>query len=184
MDDGSCLAAILEHNKRFVADNKGLSYQADRRPRKHLAVVSCMDARLITLLTAALGLENGDANVIKVAGAEVNDPYGTVMYSLLVAVYELDIQDIMVIAHTDCGVQQMSCSGMCTLMKNAGITDEVLKATSADGVDLDQWLEGFGDLEASVKRSVSLIQSHPLMPSSIRVHGFVIDTQTGELTAV
>ena len=184
MDDASNVAAILEYNRRFVADAQGVPFEAGKKPKRQLAIVTCMDTRLIVLLLAALGLENGDANIIKVAGAEVRKAYGSVMRSLLVAVYELEVREIMVVAHTECGAQHMSCAGLSAQMKQAGIADEVFEAASAEGVDLDGWLEGFGDLESSVRRSVTLIESHPLMPSHIKVYGFVIETQTGELTAV
>ena len=184
MNDSSVVAAILEHNKRFVADEKGLAFKAEVIPKKQLAVVTCMDTRLTTMFTAALGLENGDAKIIKLAGAEVNEPYGPIMRSLLVAVYELGVREIMVVAHTQCGAQHMNSASMSSLMKQAGIADAAFDAVAAEGLNLEEWLEGFGSLETSVEDSVALIQHHPLMPSDIRVYGFVIDTQTGELTAV
>ena len=183
-NDESAIAAILEFNKRFVAEDKGLPFRAEHKPRKHLAVVSCMETRLLTLLNAALDLENGDANLIKVAGAEVKHPYGTVMRSLLVAVHHLDVREIMIVAHTDCGAQHLSCSDMSDSMKHNGISDEAFKPALASGVDLDRWLEGFEDLEASVRRSVAVVQGHPLLPSYVRVRGFVMNTETGELSAV
>lgn len=184
MEKQTVVEEILAHNKRFVAHGEGLVYQADTKPRKHLAVVTCMDTRLTVMLAAALGLENGDANVIKVAGAEVKNPYGTAMRSLLVGVYVLGVRDIMVIGHTECGTQHMSCSGLSSLMRKDGVPDEAFEAATVKGVDLEEWLEGFENLEASVQSSVDLIQNHPLMPASVGVHGFIIDTQTGELTAV
>ena len=184
MNDASVVAAILEHNQRFVAEDLGAAFKAEARPRKQLAIVTCMDTRLTTLFTAALGLTNGDANIIKLAGAEVNEPYGPIMRSLLVAVYELGVREIMVVAHTECGAQHMNCAGMSALMKQAGVLDEAFEAVSEEGLNLEEWLAGFGNLEASVEDSVAMIQNHPLMPSYVQVHGFVIDTQTGELTAV
>ena len=61
-----------------------------------LAIVSCMDTRLTELLPRALGLKNGDAKIIKVAGGTLLTPYDSVMRSLLVAIYELDCEEIMV----------------------------------------------------------------------------------------
>jgi len=178
------ITEILEFNRRFVEGDKAQPFKAGRTPKKQLAIVTCMDTRLITLLTAALGLENGDANIIKVAGAEVQDPFGAPMRSLLVAVYELGVTDIMIIAHTECGAQHMSGEGMAALMKQAGITEAAFEAVGAQGVDLDNWLEGFGDTEDAVRRSVATIQTHPLMPSHVNTYGFIIETQTGRLTPV
>ncbi|MCL2807290.1 MAG: carbonic anhydrase [Coriobacteriia bacterium] len=184
MNNDLVIADILEHNASFVAEDKGSSFRAEVKPRKQLAIVTCMDTRLTTMFTAALGLKNGDANIITVAGATVGDAYGAVVRSLLVAVYELGVRDIMVVAHTECGAQHMNCTGMSALFKNAGISDESLRAVEAEGVSLHEWLEGFGELEGSVQKDVALLANHPLMPGYVNVHGFVIDTQTGELTVV
>ena len=62
-----------------------------------------MDTRLIELLPAALGIRNGDAKIIKNAGGVITHPYGSVMRSLLVAILELGVEEVMVIGHTDCG---------------------------------------------------------------------------------
>ncbi|MDR2035381.1 MAG: carbonic anhydrase [Coriobacteriales bacterium] len=181
----NCLIAdLLAYNKGFVARAEGQPFKAQRKPAKHLALVTCLDTRLTTMLPAALGLRNGDASIIKVAGAEVDGHYGAVMRSLLVAVHQLGVQDIMVIAHTDCGAQGMSCFSMSTLMKQAGITDEVFEAARIEGINLEAWLEGFSVLEESVRCSVGLIRTHPFIPSSGRVQGFIIDSDTGELTEV
>lgn len=176
--------SILAHNKEFVLADSAAPYRAGKKPRKKLAVVACMDTRLITMLSAALGLENGDANVITNAGAEVFEPYGSAMRSLLVAIYELDVETVMVVAHTDCGAQHMTGKGMTALMKEAGITDAAIESVEAAGTNLDEWLEGFGDTEAAVRKSVKMVQEHPLVASHIKVEGFIMDTETGELIPV
>lgn len=75
-------------------------------PNKKLAVVTCMDTRLIELLPAALGIKNGDAKIIKNADGVITHPFGSVVRSLLIAVYELGVTEILVIGHTDCGVRE------------------------------------------------------------------------------
>lgn len=184
MSADSVISSILEHNKGFAADDKAAPYRAGKKPKNHLAVVACMDTRLITMLSAALGLENGDANFIKVAGGGVDEPYGAVMRSLLVAIYELDVDTVMIVAHTECGAQHMSGEGMGALMKKAGITEEDFAAVKSDNIDLDAWLEGFGDTEAAVRKSVDTVKNHPLVADHVTVKGYVIDTQTGELTQI
>ena len=82
---------ILAHNRAFVERREFERYATDKYPDKKLAIVSCMDTRLTALLLAALGLKNGDAKIIKVAGAEVAHPFGSVMRSLLIAVCELTV---------------------------------------------------------------------------------------------
>ena len=184
MGQGSIIAEILECNRDFVLADRGAVFAADRKPKKRLAIVTCMDARLIVLLNEALGLKNGDANMIKLAGAEVSEPYGAAMRSLLVAIHMLDVQDIMVIAHTECGAQHMNAPDMADLMRQAGIDDQAFEAVKREGVDLAAFLEGFGDIEDSVRKSVATIREHPLVPPHVNVYGFVIEIQTGRLIPV
>lgn len=97
------IEGILEHNRRFV-DEKGYErFITDKFPDKKLAIVTCMDTRLTELLLAALGLRNGDAKIIKNAGGTVLNPFSTEVRSLLVGIYELGVEDVMVVGHTDCG---------------------------------------------------------------------------------
>ncbi len=83
---------ILAHNRQFVESGEYEKYFTDKYPERGLAVLSCMDARIIGLLPDALGLKNGDAKLIKNAGALVTHPWGSVMRSLLVAVFELKVE--------------------------------------------------------------------------------------------
>ncbi len=84
------------------------SFSAINIPERELAILSCMDARMVELLPRALGLKNGDAKLIKNAGAVVTHPWGSVMRSLLVAVLELKVKEIMVVAHYDCGMRGLN----------------------------------------------------------------------------
>ena len=91
---------IIQFNKAFVAEGSFKPYITDKYPNKHLAVLTCMDTRLTQLLPAALGLRNGDAKIIKNAGGIILSPFDSAMRSLLVAIYELGVNEIMVVAHT------------------------------------------------------------------------------------
>ena len=95
---------ILEYNKRFVEEKKYEDFATSKYPDKRIAIVTCMDTRLTHLLPAALGLKNGDVKMIKNAGGTITNPFDSTMRSLLVAVYELGVNEIMVIGHTGCGV--------------------------------------------------------------------------------
>ena len=95
------LGGMLTHNHDFVLHKKFEPYLTDRFPYKKLVVVTCMDTRLVELLPMALDLKNGDAKVIKVAGAIVAHPFGSVMRSILVAVYALGAEHIVVVGHHD-----------------------------------------------------------------------------------
>ncbi len=98
---------IIDYNKTFVEQKGYEKYLTDKYPDKKLAVLSCMDTRLTELLPAALGLKNGDAKIIKNAGGLVISAFDSAMRSLIVAIYELGVQEIMVVAHSHCGACRM-----------------------------------------------------------------------------
>ena len=175
------LQEILDFNRQFVANQDYQPYITSKLPNKHLAIVSCMDTRLTTMLLAALGLRNGDAKVIKNAGGLVDQPFDSAMRSLLVGIYELGVEDIMIVGHSDCGACHLSGKEMHQLMLNRGITP---KAIDDCQLNVEQWLEGFHDTPAAVRRSVNLVRNHPLVPKDVRVYGFIIDSTTGLLTEV
>lgn len=177
------ISDMFANNEHYTAEYTGVR-EVSKYPKRHLALVTCMDTRLTEMATAALGLADGDANIIKVAGAEITEPYGTVIRSLLIAVHTLGVTDIMIMAHTNCGAQHLQASELIEQMRQAGIAEEVLANIADTGFALDSWLTGFGDLEASVHKSVELVRTHPLMPADIRVYGSIIDIQTGKLTQI
>lgn len=161
-----------------------MQFQAGKYPRKNLAILSCMDTRLTRLLPEALGLKNGDAILIKNAGGVVTHSCGSVVRSLLVAILELGVTDIMVIGHTDCGVQSLHAEKMIRQMKVRGISTEQIEAVKFAGVDFYAWLAGFETPETSVSGTVKHLKSHPLIPKDISITGYVMDSDTGKLSAV
>ncbi len=172
---------ILRYNHKFVAEKAYESYATSKYPDKKIAIVTCMDTRLVELLPAALGIRNGDVKIIKNAGGTISNPFDSTMRSLLVAVYELGVNEIMVIGHTGCGVQGMNAAEMLHLMRERGISDEHIKLMRHCGIDLDNWLSGFSDTPKAVSETVDLIRNHPLMAKDIRVAGYIMDSLTGEL---
>ena len=173
--------SILSFNRNYVASKGYEKHITDKYPDKKLAVLSCMDTRLSVLLQDALGLKNGDAKVIKNAGAVILSPWDSAMRSLIVAVYELGVTEIMVVAHTTCGACHMSFHHFKEEMLKRGIPECELQRTD---IDLNDWLEGFHDTEKSVRATVATIVNHPLIPSDVVVRGFIIDSVTGELNEV
>ena len=175
---------IIEYNKEFVANKGYEQYITDKYPDKKLAVLSCMDTRLTELLSAALGLKNGDAKIIKNAGGLVISPFDSAMRSLIVAIYELGVQQVMVVAHSSCGACHMSYDHFHHEMLARGVTDQTLNTIRQCGIDLNQWLEGFKDTPTSVRKTVATIKNHPLVPSDVEVRGFIIDSVTGQLEEI
>ena len=175
------IAQIMEFNKQFVAGQHYTSFSATKIPSKKIAILACMDARMTELLPAALNLKNGEAKIIKNAGALITHPFGSVMRSLLIAVYELGVEDIMIIGHYDCGVQGLDASKLIGKMTSRGILQEKIDFVSCCGIDVHKWLTGFEKIEDSILETVNLVKRHPLMPADVQVHGFAIDPVTGRL---
>ena len=175
---------IMEYNKKFV-ENKGYEpFLTSKYPDKKLAILTCMDTRLIELLPAALGIKNGDAKIIKNAGGTMVHPYGSVVRSLLVGILELGVEEVMVIGHTDCGVQGMDGKEMLELLEKRGIDKQHIDIVRHSGIDLENWLGGFESVESSVHETVKGLKEHPLMPKDVKIRGFIMNSETGLLTKV
>ncbi len=175
---------ILQYNQSFVADKNYEKYITSKYPDKKIAIVSCMDTRLTELLPAALGLKNGDAKIIKNAGGIISHPFGSAMRSLLIGIYELDVTEILVIGHTDCGARCTNSHKIIEKMKARHIQPKDIDLLKYCGVNFDSWLGGFSNLEDSIKNSVELIQNHPLVPDDVKIHGLIIDSLSGALTKI
>lgn len=175
---------ILEFNKSFVRNKEYEKYATSKYPDKKIAIVTCMDTRLVELLPAALGINNGDVKMIKNAGGVITNPFDSTVRSLLVAIYELGVNEIMIIGHTECGVQGMDADDMLEHMRKRGIDEEHINLMKHCGIDLKAWLHGFEETPAAVLETVDLIANHPLVPKDVTVRGYIIDSFTGELSPI
>jgi len=136
-------------------------------PAKKLAVVACMDARLD--VHKILGIQEGDAHVIRNAGGVVTDD---AIRSLAISQRLLGTKEIVLIHHTDCGM---------LTFKDDELKNQIEKET---GIRPAFALEAFGDLEEDVKQSVARIKASPFIPNKENVRGFVYDVRTGKLNEV
>jgi carbonic anhydrase len=177
----SQLAEILSFNQQFVTSENYKAFLTDRFPDKRIVIVTCMDTRLTELLPKAMNLKNGDAKFIKIAGAVVAAPFGSVMRSILVAIYSLGAREIYVVGHHDCGMTGMGHNAILEQAREAGINENTLNTLQHAGIDLKSWLSGFDSPADGVRASVRMIRHHPLLPASIEVHGLLIDPRTGQL---
>ena len=169
------LDEILEHNARFVEErDRPLS----KAPAKKIALFTCMDTRLVEFLEPALGLRRGDAKVIKNAGNTVIDPTGGVMRSLVVAIYALGCEEILVVGHRDCGMSQLDVGELERRMLARGVAAETIAALQPS---LRDWVGAFHDPEGNVRDVVQVIQTSPLIPDDVPVHGLIFDPATGRL---
>jgi len=133
-------------------------------PGRQFAVVTCMDARLDP--AGFLGLEEGDAHVIRNAGGLVNDE---TIRSLLISHHLLGTEEALVIGHTDCGMLTFT---------NADVHGKL--GPESEGIDF----QPFPDVAERVRQSVETIRSHPLLPDSFGASGFVYDVRTGRIEPV
>ncbi|TCP65422.1 beta-class carbonic anhydrase [Baia soyae] len=178
------LEGILAYNDKFVRRKEYIPYQTGKYPGDKILVVTCMDTRLLELLPKAMNLQNGDAKVVKTAGALISSPYGSVMRSILVGVSLLAVEEVFVIGHHDCGMIGLESGMVLDRIKQMGVMQEDLDSVYDQGVDVEKWLCGCSKVEEGVMHSVNMIRNHPLFPSNIPVHGLVIDPNTGKLDEV
>ena len=134
---------LVSYNREFVKNKGYEKYITNKYPDKKIAIVSCMDTRLTELLPASLGIKNGDVKIIKNAGAIISHPFGSVIRSLMVAIYELGVVEVMIIGHTDCGAKHMNSSEMIEKMKERGIPQERIDMIRYCGINFESWLRGF-----------------------------------------
>ena len=180
----SIIEDILKHNAKFVEKGEYKAFISNKFPNKKLAILSCMDTRLTELIPAAMNIKNGDVKIIKNAGAVVSHPFGSVMRSLLVAVYELGVDSIMVLGHTGCGMQNLNTDKMIEKMLQRGISKEKIDMLKHCNIDVNNWLKGFDNVEDSVRSTANIIREHILMPKDIKVYSFIIDINTGKLMEI
>ncbi|MGI8750278.1 MAG: beta-class carbonic anhydrase [Thermoleophilaceae bacterium] len=156
---------LVENNKEYAAsfDKADLALP----PAKKVAVVACMDARLVP--TRLLGLEEGDAHVIRNAGGVITDQE---IRSLAISQALLGTEEIILIHHTDCGM--------------LSFTDDQLKdqLEEATGQRPDWDSEAFSDLEEDVRRAKRRIQDSPFVSKKDAIRGFVYEVETGRLREV
>ena len=175
---------LLQANEAFVKNEEFKAFTTDKTPNKKAVFLSCMDTRLSELSTKALGLKNGDIKQLKNAGAVVSHPYGSTMRSILVAVYALNVDEVYIMGHHDCGFGALKPEPVIEEMKARGIDAETFNTLKNSGIDVTNWLKGFDSVEESVTETVSNVKNHPLLAQSIPVHGLVMDPETGKVDVI
>jgi carbonic anhydrase len=156
----------------LLAKNRDYAARTDRghldvRPSLHLAIVTCMDSRLDVF--AALGLEDGQAHILRNAGGVITDD---VIRSLAISQRRLGTKEVTLIHHTDCGLE---------LITDDGFRAELQEAT---GMAPPFAIESFSDIDADVRQSIARVRHSPFLLHRDRVRGFVYDVDTGALREV
>ncbi len=155
---------LLENNEKYAAGFEG---PLPLPPAKHVAVLACMDARLD--VHDLLGLEEGDAHVIRNAGGVATDD---AIRSLAISQRLLGTREIVLIHHTDCGMLTFADDDF-----KAGIQEET-------GLKPAWSAEAFADVRDDVRQSIRRITTNPFVPHRDQVRGFVFDVATGRLEEV
>jgi carbonic anhydrase len=156
----------------LVANNEAYSARFDKGdlplpPAKKVAVLACMDARLDP--ARVLGLEEGDAHVIRNAGGVVTDDE---IRSLAISQRLLGTEEIVLIHHTDCGMLTFS-------------DDDFKRSIQEETGIKPEWAaEAFGDLDEDVRQSIARIKASPFIPRKDAIRGFVYEVETGRLREV
>jgi carbonic anhydrase len=155
---------LLANNARYAESFSG---PLPLPPAKHLAVIACMDARLDVY--RILGLQEGEAHVIRNAGGVVTDDE---IRSLAISQRLLGTEEIILIHHTDCGMLTFT-------------DDEFKRAVQNDTGIKPEWAtEAFPDLEEDIRQSIARIKANPFVPHKDAIRGFVFDVATGKLNEV
>ncbi|GCE37565.1 carbonic anhydrase [Rhodococcus wratislaviensis] len=154
----------LKNNDEYAA---GFTGPLPLPPSKHVAVLACMDARLDVY--RILGLQEGEAHVVRNAGGVVTDDE---IRSLAISQRLLGTTEIILIHHTDCGMLTF--------------TDDDFKKSIQDEVGIKPaWsAEAFSDLDEDVRQSLRRIQASPFVTATTSLRGFVFDVATGKLAEV
>ena len=149
-----------------------------------------MDCRLLEMFEPALGLKRGDAVELRTAGATISRPEragaaNDLIRSLAGAIYLLDVRQVLVIGHTQCGLSHVEPVALTASMQALGVDPQQLIEREGLG-DLDglvNWVGAFDDVHVNVSETVQVIRSSPYLPK-LPVHGLVINITTGELAVV
>lgn len=174
---------ILHANTNFVAEHftYGCNEEISKYPQRNLAVLTCMDTRLLDFLEPAMGLRRGEAKIIKVAGNTAFDDFDSVIGSLMVAVYELHVHDIIVMGHDDCGMLKTTAESLCQKMAEAGIDAAHIEAVRPK---LKEWADPIVSVDTAVQETVQRLRKNPYLPSNITIYGMVIHPHSGEIRVV
>jgi len=173
---------ILAYNEQFVERNR--LPIIGHTPRKRMAVVTCMDCRLVQMFEQVLGLERGDVIELRTAGATISDPereggLSDLIRSLAGGIYLLGVREVAVIGHTQCGLARADPNVLIASMQALGVDPQLL----IEKADPKSWFGAFDDVHVNVKEVVDIIRKSPFLPK-IPVHGLVIDIETGKLEMV
>lgn len=162
----SVIDEVIRANERYASKHRPA--ELSPRPRRKLAVLTCMDTRLSR---ATLGLAEGDAHILRNAGGIVTED---ALRSLLISHHLLGTEEFMIVNHTDCGLMSAG---------EEEIRGQIVARTGSDATTPASF-HSFSDLYENVRLQMEVLRAHPWVPKQVAVRGFVYDVETGRLHEV
>lgn len=171
------LDEIIAANERLVRSQPA----APKMPwtaRRELCIVTCVDPRLVRFFPTTLGLDRGDAVVIRIPGANVLVGHGDGLRSVAAAVYINKATEFIVLGHTDCGTTKVDVGALTSEMQQRGVAPDSMPGGPRE------FLGAVSDLRAAVKASATAIRAAPFLPRDLLVHAAILDIESGALEIV
>ncbi|MEQ9716174.1 MAG: carbonic anhydrase [Candidatus Asgardarchaeum sp.] len=166
-------AKLNEENYKKVLE----FYHSRKSGKPNILLFTCMDERIIPSFLFNTGI--GDLVVIRNAGAYLS---GDVIRSIVVAVFEKNIDKIIIVGHTDCGMTKVNPKELKKeISEKTGLYDDEIDYYTGD---FESWIKAFNDPYENVKRSLIILRRHPLIPEDVEIRGFVFNLETASLEEV
>jgi carbonic anhydrase len=170
----SLLDEILQANQAFIPEGPA---QSGYRARRHLCLVTCVDPRLTRFMPQALGIERGDATLVRVPGAHVV-PGSPLLRSIAAVIYINDCTEVLVLPHTDCGTARVRPPEIVESMARQGVAREAVPG------DVGEFFGLVADVREAAAETVRALRDAPYLPRKLPIHSALIDTVTGKLSVL
>jgi|GEM_PF-6717957 len=178
--DCTLLEKIEVNNKKFVSYNSKQPDVKNPAPRLKLAVLTCSCPSMSSVSESALGLNQGDACMIRVAGASTCESINSeVLRSLALGVHLHSVEEIIVLSHEDCILKQLSVGSFIDAMKKNGV-----KRTDIETGDMKTFMGGFSNCREGLRKTISFIQKSKTIPEDIAIHGMMLSPASGKLEVI
>ena len=179
------LDEILKFNQSYIEDENNSYVHTDTKcskmPSREMAIVTCMDTRLVNYLEDAMDIGRGEAKIVKTAGNCVTGLFDGVVRSLLVCIYELGVNEIFIIGHHECGMSKTTAASLSEKMLARGIAPEAIHMIRRE---MEHWADGFQHPGENVEETVDELRMNPLIPEDVPIHGLLFHPRTGEIEVI